>query len=120
MAETVANQALLTAIAALADHGVEDVVVDRCQVAKAALATPVDHPAVRACRAALAAADLPDETSSVAFGTDAGVFADAGLPGVVMGPGSIAQAHTAREFVDLAQVEAMTEFFVQLLESEPE
>jgi acetylornithine deacetylase len=103
---------------ALAEHEVEDVVVDRCEVAKPPLATPVDHPAVRACQAALSAAGLAADTGSVAFGTDAGVFADAGLPGVVMGPGSIAQAHTAREFVDLAQVEAMTRFFVQLLESE--
>jgi acetylornithine deacetylase len=103
---------------ALAEHEVEDVVVDRCEVAKPPLATPLDHPAVRACQAALAAGGLAPDTGSVAFGTDAGVFADAGLPGVVMGPGSIAQAHTAREFVDLTQVEAMTRFFVELLESE--
>jgi acetylornithine deacetylase/succinyl-diaminopimelate desuccinylase-like protein len=33
-----------------------------------------------------------------------------------MGPGSIEQAHTAREFVEVRQVEAMTDFFVRLLE----
>ena len=53
----------------------------------------------------------------MSFGTDAGLFAEEGLPGVVMGPGSIAQAHTAREFVDVRQVEAMADFFVRLLES---
>jgi acetylornithine deacetylase len=104
---------------ALADHHVEDVLIDRCEIAKPPLATPVDHAAVRACQAALAATGLPTKAASVAFGTDAGVFAEAGLPGVVLGPGSIAQAHTAREFVEIAQVQAMTEVFVRLLESEP-
>ena len=44
------------------------------------------------------------------------VFAQAGIPGVVMGPGSIQRAHTAREFVEVDQVDAMTDFFIALLE----
>jgi acetylornithine deacetylase/succinyl-diaminopimelate desuccinylase-like protein len=36
-----------------------------------------------------------------------------------MGPGSLEQAHTAREFVEIRQVEAMADFFVRLLESAP-
>jgi acetylornithine deacetylase/succinyl-diaminopimelate desuccinylase-like protein len=35
----------------------------------------------------------------------------------VIGPGSIEQAHTAREFVAVEQVEGMEEFFVRLLET---
>jgi acetylornithine deacetylase len=70
---------------------------------------------VTRCRGALKAAGLPDTCGGVAFGTDAGVFAAAGIPGVVMGPGSIVRAHTAREYVELDQVEQMTEFFTQLL-----
>jgi acetylornithine deacetylase len=84
---------------------------------KPALGTDPAHASVRACRAALAAAGRPAEPSAVAFGTDAGVFAAHGIPGVVMGPGSIAQAHTAREYVAVEQVEAMEDFFVRLLES---
>jgi acetylornithine deacetylase len=34
------------------------------------------------------------------------VFAEAGVPSVVFGPGSIAQAHTADEWIELAQVDA--------------
>ena len=34
-----------------------------------------------------------------------------------LGRGSIARAHTAREYVELEEVEAMTEFFVALLGS---
>lgn len=38
------------------------------------------------------------------YGTNASVFAAAGVPGVVFGPGSIAQAHTADEWIDVDQV----------------
>jgi acetylornithine deacetylase/succinyl-diaminopimelate desuccinylase-like protein len=102
---------------ALAAAGVSDAVrLASCRLEKPALGTPADHPAVQACLASLRAVERPAEIAGVAFGTDAGVFAlDAGMPGVVMGPGSIRQAHTAREWVALDQVDAMTAFFVDLL-----
>ena len=37
--------------------------------------------------------------SKVAYGTEAGLFAQAGIPTVVIGPGSIEQAHKADEFI---------------------
>jgi acetylornithine deacetylase len=40
----------------------------------------------------------------VDFGSDASKFALAGIPSVILGPGSIDQAHTADEYVDLDQV----------------
>ena len=40
------------------------------------------------------------------YGTNASVFAAAGVPSLVFGPGSIAQAHTADEWIDLAQIDA--------------
>ena len=104
--------------AALARHGVREVEV-ACHEAKPPLDTEESHPGVRACRATLAALELPDAPTTVAFGTDAGAFAARGLPGVVMGPGSIEQAHTAREWVETRQVERMEEFFVRLLETPP-
>jgi acetylornithine deacetylase len=94
----------------------DDVSVTACTLEKPTLGTPVEHAAVHACRSALRASRLADHTATVAFGTDAGVFEQAGVPGVVMGPGSIRRAHTAREFVEVDQVEAMTDFFVALLE----
>jgi acetylornithine deacetylase len=39
------------------------------------------------------------------YGTNASVFAAAGVPSLVFGPGSIAQAHTADEWIELAQVD---------------
>lgn len=102
---------------ALTERGIDDVEIESCNVEKAPLGTPDEHPAVRACQRALAAAGLPTEPASASFGTDAGVFAAIGIPAVVLGPGSIEQAHTDREFVEIAQVEAMTDVFVSLLES---
>jgi acetylornithine deacetylase len=96
--------------------GLDDVELVSCRIEKGPLGTPDDHPAVRLCQRALRAAGLPTEPGTVAFGTDAGVFEQHGLPGVVMGPGSIDLAHTAREFVPVAEVEAMTEIFVRILE----
>ena len=104
---------------ALAEHGVANVSVESCSLEKGPLATPDDHPAVRSCAAALGALGLPGGPAAVAFATDAGIFAEHGIPGVVIGPGSVEQAHTAREFVEIRQVEAMADFFVRLLENSP-
>ena len=43
-------------------------------------------------------------TTLVAFGTEAGLFKNAGIPTVVCGPGSIQQAHQPDEFVSLEQL----------------
>ena len=100
---------------ALREHDVDDVTITSCTLEKGPLATPDDHMAVACCQRALAANGLPDEPGTVAFGTDAGVFAQHGLPGVVLGPGSIRLAHTAGEYVPTAEVEAMTSVFQHLL-----
>jgi len=43
-------------------------------------------------------------TTLVAFGTEAGLFKNSGIPTVVCGPGSIEQAHQPDEFVALEQL----------------
>ncbi len=53
-------------------------------------------------------------TTQVAFGTEAGLFKQSGIPTVVCGPGSIEQAHQADEYVSLAQL-AQCERFMQRL-----
>jgi acetylornithine deacetylase len=45
-----------------------------------------------------------DDTTLVAFGTEAGLFKNAGIPTVVCGPGSINQAHQPDEYVSLEQL----------------
>ena len=51
-------------------------------------------------------------TTLVAFGTEAGLFKNAGIPTVVCGPGSIRQAHQPDEYVSLEQL-ARCEAFMQ-------
>ncbi|HEV7576456.1 MAG TPA: acetylornithine deacetylase [Caldimonas sp.] len=55
-----------------------------------------------------------DATTLVAFGTEAGLFQGAGVPTVVCGPGRIAQAHQADEYVSLAQLAAGERFLLAL------
>jgi acetylornithine deacetylase len=69
-----------------------------------------DDPAVLLARR-LAATDA---TTLVAFGTEAGLFQRAGTPTVVCGPGHIAQAHQADEYVSLAQLAAGERFLLAL------
>ena len=57
--------------------------------------------------------------AGVDFFTDAGVLAAAGLPCVVFGPGDIAQAHTADEWVAASQLERGTRMLVRYLQSLP-
>jgi acetylornithine deacetylase/succinyl-diaminopimelate desuccinylase-like protein len=49
------------------------------------------------------------------YGTNAGVYAAAGVPSVVFGPGSIAQAHTADEWIDLGQLAAAAEVLAAIV-----
>ncbi|QGJ69203.1 Acetylornithine deacetylase or succinyl-diaminopimelate desuccinylase [Planctomycetales bacterium 10988] len=49
----------------------------------------------------------------VSFGTDASQFAKAGIPTVVFGPGSINQAHTEDEWIDLAQLHQAADLLVR-------
>jgi len=53
-------------------------------------------------------------TTQVAFGTEAGLFKQSGIPTVVCGPGSIEQAHQPDEYVSLAQL-VQCERFMQRL-----
>jgi acetylornithine deacetylase len=55
-----------------------------------------------------------NSTSTVSFGTEAGLFEEAGCPTVICGPGDIAQAHAADEFVTAAQLDACMAFLAKL------
>lgn len=46
---------------------------------------------------------------------DAAFFALEGIPSIAIGPGSIAQAHTADEFIEIAELERGAEFFTNYL-----
>lgn len=52
----------------------------------------------------------------VTYGTEAGQFSGAGMEAVVCGPGDIAQAHTANEWIALDQLVACEEFITSLIQ----
>ncbi|MCA9294039.1 MAG: acetylornithine deacetylase [Phycisphaerales bacterium] len=52
--------------------------------------------------------------SPVDFWTEAALFAEAGLPAAVFGPGDIAQAHTPYEFIELEQLERASDTYTHL------
>jgi succinyl-diaminopimelate desuccinylase len=101
---------------ALARAGVEDVEVAELRMGKEPLYLAPEHAAFQACRRALERCGCDAGPASVAFGTDAGLFARAGIPSLVLGPGSIQRAHTDAEYVEIDQLERMVGVFEQLLE----
>ena len=67
----------------------------------------------------LAARDLADELglpvgNAVDFWTEASLFSAAGYTALVYGPGDIAQAHAADEFVSIEQLDACMAFLAGL------
>jgi len=69
-----------------------------------------DSPALRLGRLLL---DDPDE-DVVSFGTEAGLFQQAGIPAIVCGPGSIDVAHQPNEFITLDQLDACLDMLRRL------
>ncbi|GAB3060159.1 acetylornithine deacetylase [Sediminivirga luteola] len=81
-------------------------------IAKApGLDTPEDAQVLQLARRL--GADAPAQ--KVTFGTEAGLFAEAGIETIVLGPGDIAQAHTPDEFIELEQIRAGEEFIERLI-----
>jgi acetylornithine deacetylase len=72
---------------------------------------PMEENAARELVAELTGANGAD---LVAFGTEAGLFQSLGTSAVICGPGSIAQAHKADEYVSLAQMEQCLEMLRRL------
>ncbi len=50
----------------------------------------------------------------VNFWTEASLFAQAGIPAIVLGPGNIAQAHVVDEWVSLEQLQRALEIYTKL------
>tara|TARA_Y100001934_G_scaffold214434_1_gene254018 strand:- start:7481 stop:8653 length:1173 start_codon:yes stop_codon:yes gene_type:complete len=55
-----------------------------------------------------------NSTGLVSFGTEAGLFQDAGIATVVCGPGSIEQAHKPNEYVDHSQLQQCLDMLTRL------
>jgi len=75
------------------------------------LDTPVDDEVVRLGKHLAGRNDH----AKVAYGTEAGLFQQAAIPTVVVGPGHIAQAHRPDEFIALAELERCNAFIARLI-----
>lgn len=87
-------------------------VVTTCEVTAPPLDAANDSPAVTL------AFQMTGENSATtaSFVCEAGLFAGAGIPAVVCGPGSVAQAHQPDEFVEIAQIETCLAFLRRVME----
>ena len=77
--------------------------------------TPADAEIVQRAKSAAVAILGEARVTGVQYGTDASKMARAGIECIVCGPGDIAQAHTALEWVEVEQVEAAARLYERLL-----
>ena len=57
-----------------------------------------------------------NDTAMVSFGSEAGLFQQAGIPAVLCGPGHIDQAHKPDEYVAIEQLARCEAFMARLVE----
>ena len=73
------------------------------------LALDTDAPLVAAMQAASKDSQLEPKITGLSCWTDAALFAEAGIPALCFGPGDIARAHSATEWVEVEELERATE-----------
>ncbi|WP_194791967.1 acetylornithine deacetylase [Pseudomonas sp. UFMG81] len=76
------------------------------------LATPADSEAAQL----VALLSGSNDFGTVAFGTEGGLFDEAGIPTVVCGPGSMEQGHKPDEFVSVEQLQGCDAMLLRLVE----
>ena len=57
-----------------------------------------------------------DAVAKVPYGAEAGLFQAAGVPPVICGPGRIAQAHRADEYVEVVQIDVCPSMLTRLID----
>src|SRR5699024_10012033 len=68
------------------------------------LETEKDHPFISELKKATEKASVKSEVSHVHFGSDASFLNKISIPSVVLGPGSIEQAHSEDEWIEINDV----------------
>jgi acetylornithine deacetylase len=75
----------------------------------------LDAPIVRALGSAIESAGRTVQVEGMPAWTDAALLNDAGIPTICFGPGDIALAHSAEEYVPVAEIEAAAGVLEQLV-----
>jgi len=86
-------------------------------LAETGIETSATEPIVQACLDAASKVGSPQELQGVPFSTDASPLNKHGTPCVVLGPGSIAQAHSAIEYVEMKQVVTCAQLYKRIVKS---
>ncbi|MEO6742311.1 MAG: M20 family metallopeptidase, partial [Chthoniobacteraceae bacterium] len=86
-------------------HPTFDAVMEPPMLSDEALETAADSAPARLASAVLSGMGRDCTLGGVPFGSDASKLSRQGIPSLIIGPGSIDQAHAAVEFVEIAEVE---------------
>jgi acetylornithine deacetylase/succinyl-diaminopimelate desuccinylase family protein len=79
------------------------------------LNTDSNHPVVQCAKSVLQQMRMDDSLRGVSYGSDAGRLQEAGIASILFGPGSIDQAHTADEYIEIDQVRTAHEFYYAMI-----
>ena len=74
-----------------------------------------DEPIVGALEKAIIRLGRSPRITGAPYGTDASKLVRAGIPSVVFGPGSIANAHAADEYISISEIEAAVRILVEAI-----
>jgi len=98
-----------------AEHPEIDVVMEAPMIEDIPLETPAASRVVEVASSVLKDLGRNAAPEGVPYGSDASKLSRAGIPSIVIGPGSIDQAHAAVEFVECGQVELAEEFYYRFM-----
>jgi acetylornithine deacetylase len=119
------NEQPETAYCALVEHIAATANVGECRVEhdppfmqSSGLSDQQNRPFAERIAALVKKSGRSSELVGVPFGTDAAALSAAGVPTIVFGPGSIDQAHTADEFIEIDQLEFATDIFRRIANGE--
>ena len=73
------------------------------------------HPSILEWQALARQLTGANHTEAVSYGTEAGLFQEAGIPSVICGPGDIREAHKPNEYIEISQVAACETFIRKLI-----
>jgi acetylornithine deacetylase len=76
---------------------------------------PVDSPIVTRLRGALERENVPVKIEGLSAWTDAALLNEAGIPTICFGPGDIALAHAAEEFVPIEEIDFATRVLTRVV-----
>jgi acetylornithine deacetylase/succinyl-diaminopimelate desuccinylase family protein len=90
--------------------------IEEPHLAVEGMEVPEDAEIIRLLSAAIRASGRMLSVEGAQYATDAGIYNGAAIPTVVFGPGDIAQAHTASEFIDLDEYAAAIEIIRRMVQ----